>query len=106
MPKYLLKASYTVEGTKGLMKVGGTARRAVVQKMVEGMGGKLETFYYSYGADDVVAIFELPDAVSGIAASLVINASGAVHVSTIPLITPEDVDAACKKLPEYRAPGA
>jgi uncharacterized protein with GYD domain len=106
MPKYLIKASYTAEGAKGLMKAGGTARRAAVQKMIEGLGGKLETFYFAYGADDVFAICDLPDAVSGIAASLVINASGAVHSSTTPLITPEEVDAACKKLPEYRAPGA
>lgn len=106
MPKYLIKASYTAEGAKGLMKAGGTARRAAVQKMIEGLGGKLETFYFAYGADDVFAICDLPDAVSGIAASLVINASGAVHSSTTPLITPDEVDAACKKLPEYRAPGA
>lgn len=106
MPKYLIKASYTAEGAKGLMKAGGTTRRAAVQKMIEGLGGKLETFYFAYGADDVLAICDLPDAVSGIAASLVINASGAVHSSTTPLITPDEMDAACKKLPEYRAPGA
>ena len=106
MPKYLIKASYTTEGTKGLMKAGGTARRAAVQKMLEGMGGKLETFYFAFGADDVFAVFELPDAESAIAAGLAVNASGAVHVATTPLITPEEVDAACKKLPEYRAPGA
>ena len=106
MPKYLIRASYTAEGAKGLIKAGGTSRRAAVQKMIEGLGGKLETFYFAYGADDVFAICDLPDAVSGIAASLAINASGAVHSSTTPLITPDEVDAACKKLPEYRAPGA
>jgi uncharacterized protein with GYD domain len=106
MPKYLIKASYTAEGAKGLMKGGGTARRAAVQKMIEGLGGKLEAFYYCYGADDVIGIFDIPDAASGIAASLAVNASGAVRLSTIPLITPEEVDAASKKLPEYRAPGA
>jgi hypothetical protein len=31
MAKYMLNASYTVEGTKGLMKDGGSARRAAVQ---------------------------------------------------------------------------
>jgi uncharacterized protein with GYD domain len=106
MPKYLIKATYTAEGAKGLMKGGGTARRAAVQKMVEGLGGKLESFYFTYGADDVLGICDLPDAVSGVAASLVTNASGAVRVSVTPLITPEEVDAASKKVPEYRAPGA
>jgi uncharacterized protein with GYD domain len=106
MPRYMIKASYTAEGVKGLAKAGGTARRAAVQKMLEGMGGTLESFYFAYGADDVFAVFELPDAASAIAAGLAVNASGAVRVSTTPLITPEEVDAACKKLPEYRAPGA
>jgi len=35
MPKFLVEASYTAEGAKGLMKAGGSARRAAVQKMVE-----------------------------------------------------------------------
>ena len=75
-----------------------------LQKMIEGLGGKLEAFYFAHGADDVFGICDLPDAASCIAAVLVVNASGAVHVSTTPVITPEEVDAGCKKLPEYRAP--
>ena len=39
MSKYLIEASYTAEGAKGLMKGGGAARRAEVQKMVESLGG-------------------------------------------------------------------
>jgi hypothetical protein len=38
--------------------------------------------------------------------SLAVNAAGAVRLSTIPLITAEEIDAACKKSPVYRAPGA
>jgi hypothetical protein len=37
--------------------------------------------------------------------SISINATGAVNLSMIPLMTPEDVDAACKKTVKYRAPG-
>ena len=106
MAKYLVKASYTPEGAKGLLKEGGTSRRAAVQKLVQGMGGSMEAFYYTYGQDDVIIICDLPDAASGIALSLATNASGAVSLTTTPLITPEEVDAACKKVPAYRAPGA
>jgi len=106
MAKYLVKASYTPEGAKGLLKEGGTSRRAAVQKLVQSMGGSMEAFYYTYGQDDVVIICDLPDAASGIALSLATNASGAVSLTTTPLITPEEVDAACKKVPAYRAPGA
>ena len=35
MPKFLLKATYTSDGAKGLLKEGGTKRRAAVQKIIE-----------------------------------------------------------------------
>jgi uncharacterized protein with GYD domain len=102
----LVKASYGAEGTRGLLKEGGTGRRAAVQKLIEGLGGKVEVFYYAYGEDDAYVITDVPDATAGLAISLAVNASGAVRLSTIPLITPEEIDAACKKSVAYRAPGA
>lgn len=106
MPKFLIKASYSPEGARGLLKEGGTARRAAIQKLIEGIGGKVEAFYYAYGQDDAYVITDVPDAASGIAISLAVNASGAVRLSTVPLITPEEIDAAIKKSIPYRAPGA
>jgi uncharacterized protein with GYD domain len=106
MPKFLIKATYTSEGARGLLKEGGTRRRAAVQKIVEAAGGKLEVFYYAYGDDDAFIIADLPDATVGLAISLTVNASGAVRLSTLPLITPEDLDAASNRSIEYRAPGA
>ena len=104
--KFMIQASYTAEGARGLLKDGGSARRAVVQKIVEGAGGTLESFYYAYGHHDVYAVMDLPDTASALALSLAVNASGAVRLSTIPLITPEEIDAASKKAIAYRAPGA
>ena len=106
MPKFIARVSYTSEGCRGLIKEGGTARRAAVQKLVEGMGGKLEAFYFALGQDDVYSIIDFPDAASGVALSLAVNASGAVRVSTVPLLTAEEMDAACKKSVAYRPPGA
>jgi uncharacterized protein with GYD domain len=104
--KFLIKGSYTAEGTKGLMKEGGTGRKAAVQKALESLGGKLDVMYYAYGADDVILICDMPDAVSGLAMSMAANAAGAVRVSTTPLISVEDVDAAIKKTVGYRPPGS
>lgn len=106
MPKFMVKASYNTEGVKGLIKEGGSGRRAAVQKLVEGMGGKVEAFYFTYGQDDALVIVDLPDAASGLALSLAVNASGALRLSTVPLITPEEMDAASKKSVAYRPPGA
>jgi uncharacterized protein with GYD domain len=106
VPKFMIKASYTSEGTRGLLKEGGTGRRTAVTKVMESVGGKVESFYFAFGEDDVYLIADVPDVTSGLAVSLAVNASGAVRVSTIPLITPEEVDAACKKSAAYRAPTA
>ena len=105
MAKYLFKASYTLEGTKGLMKKGGSSRRAAVEEMARGFGGKLESFYFAFGETDVYLIADLPDAASAAATSLTVNAAGGAKVTTIPLMTPEEMDVACKKSVKYRAPG-
>jgi uncharacterized protein with GYD domain len=106
MSKYLIKVAYTAEGTRGLVKEGGTARRAAVQKLTEGLGGKVEAFYFAYGEHDAYVVIDIADQASGLALSMAVNASGAVRASTIPLLTPEEVDAASKKSVPYRAPGA
>ena len=85
MPKFLIKATYTSDGAKGLLKEGGTKRRAAVQKIIEAAGGKVEVFY-AFGEDDAFIIADLPDTITGLGISLAVNASGAVRLSTLPLI--------------------
>ena len=105
MPKFLLQVSYTNEGVKGLRKEGGSSRRAAAEQLVKSMGGTLESFYFAFGEYDAVCIIDMPDHASMSAAALTIAASGAVTGKTTVLISPEDVDAAVKKTPTYRAPG-
>jgi len=106
MPKYMITASYTSEGVKGVLKDGGSGRRAAVQKLAESAGGRLEALYFAFGEHDVFVICDLPDNVAATAVSLSVAASGAVRLATTPLITPDEVDAAAKKSVSYRAPGA
>jgi uncharacterized protein with GYD domain len=106
MPKFLIKASYTTDGARGLLKEGGTARRETVRKLVEGLGGKVEAFYYAYGDVDAFIITDLPDPGAGIALTLAVNASGAVRLTTVPLISAEEIDAATTTTINYRGPGA
>jgi len=105
MAKYLFQAVYTDEGLKGLLKEGGSKRRAAVETAAMGMGGKVEAFYYAFGAHDVVTIVELPDNVDATAFSLLITAAGGAKVKTMVLIDPEEVDQAVKKTLDYRPPG-
>ena len=80
-------------------------RKAAVEKMLGGLGGKLEAFYFAFGDKDVYLIVDVPDTTSGAALTLAVNASGMVKISSVMLMTPEEVDAACKKTVSYRAPG-
>jgi uncharacterized protein with GYD domain len=106
LAKFLIRGSYTAEGTKGLIKEGGSGRRAAVQKALEGLGGTLDSMYYALGAEDVILICDMPDTLSGAAVSLAVNASGAVRISTTPLLSVEDMDAACKMAVSYRPAGS
>jgi uncharacterized protein with GYD domain len=105
MAKYLLEASYTAEGTRGVVKKGGTRRRELVEEMVKKLDGRVEAFYYAFGPADVYVIIDVPDAVSAAAISLAINQSGAAQVRTHVLLTPEEIDKATKRSVGYRAPG-
>ena len=105
MPKYLIEASYTAEGAKGLLAEGGTKRRDAAVKAVKAVGGKVEAFYFAFGESDAVVIVDGPDNVSAAAVSLAINASGVVTTRTTVLLTPAEIDEAVKKSVPYRAPG-
>ena len=105
MPKYLIQASYTVEGTKGLLKDGGTKRRTAVNVLMKQLGGSVEAFYFAFGDADVFAIVEAPDNITAAAVSLTITASGAVRLKTTLLMTPEEIDQAAKRTVAYRPPG-
>lgn len=133
MAKYLAQISYTVEGTKGLLKEGGTKRLEMVEQltkdlrtpatpvqpptlmsfcsmealdhMVKGVGGTLEAFYYAFGDYDLIVIMDLPDNASAAALSLAVSAGGASKVKTTVLLTPEEIDQAAKKSVHYQPPG-
>jgi uncharacterized protein with GYD domain len=48
---------------------------------------------------------DLPDNTAAAALSLAVSSSGAVRISTTPLMTLQEVDAACKQAVKYRPPG-
>src|SRR3977135_1948382 len=104
MPKFLLEASYTLEGVKGVQSAGGTSRRDAVAKVAESVGGRLESFHFAFGDRDAYVIVDLPDNEAAVAVALTVNAAGGASVRTIVLVTPEEVDAAAKRSVEYQPP--
>ena len=105
MPKYLVMASYNPEGAKGLMKEGGSKRRQAAEAAMHSVGGKVEAFYFAFGEHDVYAIVDAPDNAAAAAASLAINASGAVRTQTVVLLTPEEIDQSTRRTTVYQPPG-
>ena len=106
MPKYLIEASYTAEGVKGLLKDGGTRRRTAVNILMKQLAGSVEAFYYSFGESDVVAIVDVPNNVTVAALSLTVAASGRLTLKTTPLLDPAEIDEATKKTVTYSPPGS
>ncbi len=105
MPKYLVQVNYVGEGVKGLLKDGGSKRRAVVEKFFKSMGGKIEAFYYAFGDTDLYIIGDFPDHATVAALVLTVTATGTVTCKTTVLMTPKEIDEAAKKTPTYSPPG-
>jgi len=105
MARFLIIGRYAAEGARGLMAAGGSARKSAVEKAVTGLGGRIETFDFAFGEDDVFAITELPDHKTAAALALAINGAGTTHVRTVVLMTPEEVDDASHVSVTYVPPG-
>jgi uncharacterized protein with GYD domain len=106
MPKFLIEASYTADGAKGVQTAGGSSRRDAVAAVAESVGGTLESFHFAFGDSDAYVIVDLPDNESAAAVALTVNAAGGAATRTTVLLTPEEVDAAAQRSVDYRPPGS
>jgi len=103
--KYLIEASYTPEGVKGLLKEGGSGRRAAIEQLINSAGGSVEACYFVFGDDDVILVVDLPDNATMAAVSLAVSVAGGATSTVRVLLTPEEIDDAAKKTIDYRPPG-
>lgn len=107
MPKFLFRGSYSQEGIKGVRKEGGAGRKDAAAALAESVGGRLEAFYFAFGAHDFFAIGDLPDNAAAVALAATIGASGAMSsFETVPLLTSDEVDEAARRSVNYRPPGS
>ena len=105
MSRFMFIARYQAEGARGVASAGGVARRTAIEKTAAEMGGRLESFDFAFGDDDVYATVDLPDQKTAAAIALTINSSGTTHVRTVVLMTPEEVDEATHLKVGYTPPG-
>jgi uncharacterized protein with GYD domain len=106
MAKYLFHGAYTQAGISGVLRDGGSARVRAVEALAASVGGSLDSMYFAFGGDDFYVIADLPSHAAAAALAATTGASGSVTISTVVLLTAEDLDEAVKLHPNYRAPGA
>ena len=109
MAKYAVLGGYTAEAWSKMIDNPGD-RTAAVSKAVEVLGGKLETFYWSFGDDDFLGILEAPDDIAAAAFSVAVGSSGTLrNLRTIKLISLDDgrkmLDKAKAAKATYAPPG-
>ena len=108
MPLYLLQASYTGDGWKAQVANPQDAISRL-RGTIEGLGGRIESAYYTFGDDDVVAIIEFPDNITAASFSVAGSAGGAVKsIKTTPLMTMAEGVQVMQKAAGagYRPPGS
>ena len=107
MPKYLFKARFSAEALQGVMASGGSARRTAADDVAKHLGGAVESYHFAFGADDAYVICDLPDNKAAATLALTVSSSGRVSVTTVPLLTVDELDAiAAGPKVEYTPPGA
>jgi uncharacterized protein with GYD domain len=108
MPKYLALFRYSPEGARGFVKEKAAAREAAIRKMYQGIGGKVESVFWMAGGEySGAVVVELPDAATGTAFAMVIEASGAMDaIVSMEVLTSTELDHALAKTISYRPPGA
>jgi uncharacterized protein with GYD domain len=108
MPHYLYQGRYSPEALNAMI-AKPQDREASARKLIEAAGGKLVCFYFAFGSEDVVAIFEARDDAMMAAVAFTVGASGGfVGGSTTKLMTSgeamEAMAAAKKLAASYRPP--
>ena len=106
MAKYMIKASYSPEGIKGVMAKGGSARAEAIEKLASGVGGTVDGVYFAFGSDDLYAIVDAPSHEAMAAIAGTVGQTGALSkYETVVLLTPAQIDEAANMKVDYTPPG-
>ena len=107
MAKFLIQASYSREGLRGVKEEGAASRVAALEATLHSIGGRVESFYFALGESDVYLTADLPDTSSALALGVAVaSTNGIENYKTIVLLTAEETDMALKTAVNYRSPGA
>src|SRR3974390_3164280 len=93
MPIYISRGRFTSDAIKGML-AKPEDREEVVAKLFKGVGGKLVSWYLTFGRHDWMAIGEFPDAKAAASAILAAAAGGSLSdIETTIAMTAKDAAA-------------
>ena len=75
MPFYVLRGRYSAEAIKGML-ASPENREAAIAKVVEKAGGKLISYYLTFGDDDWLVIIDCPNNEVALSIAIVAAAGG------------------------------
>jgi len=102
MALFMVQATYTAEAWANLQQ-RPEDRREAIGRLIAKAGGRLESPYYSFGANDIIFDFEAPDSLSAAAVSVAGNAAG--HIKSIKTTQLMTVDDSLELMRRAAAPG-
>ncbi len=106
MALYMFEAAFTSDAWATLAK-NPQDRTEAVRTLLQGIGGKLISYYFAFGDYDAVVVAELPDNGAAAATSIAVAAGGAIRaVKTTPLLSVQEGVEAMRKAGQanYRPP--
>ncbi len=96
MPRYVILINWTEQGVRTVAET--TQRADQVRQMIEQLGGRLETLYWTPGRYDLVGVVEAPDEETGAAIGLRAGMAGAVRTETLRAFDAEEMGRILGKL--------
>jgi len=97
MPYYLIQTAYTPESWGKMIK-NPQDRVELVRPAIEGLGGRIEAGYISFGEYDFATIVEFPDNVTAAAFSISVSSKGGLKAfKTTPLMTMAEAQSAMQR---------
>lgn len=103
MPHYAFTGGYTTQSWADMIANPGD-RTGPVRAIAEAAGGRVIEFYWSFGEDDFLVIFEAPDDSVAAAFSIAVGSSGALrNTRTTKLIPAADGPTILGKAKTIRA---
>lgn len=108
MPLYMYRVGYTADSWARQAQKP-TNREEAIRPSVRALGGRIISFYYAFGKDDVILIANMPDNKAAAALAIAAAAGGALtHITTTPLMTVNEAMGAMRgaKKARYTPPGS